>query len=260
MARVSIRQRARLEDDSSQMDSHKLHSVILDLEGEARDVLWATVLSALSHLAFGLILSFWTKDPLVETKPKKKISVNIIETITEEKRKPETKIEKKSPPKPKVIKKVTVKKKKKTVKKNIKPKPKPQVVTGLSKKSLDHTNSDKSFTAPIGNTLYQADDGTRVRKVEKLEDLSSDASLLFFPRPPYTEEALDQEVEGRFVLELFINENGEVEEVDLRRQVGFGMDERIEKAAYQARFSPRRNKLGDPIPGWHKITIRLEIP
>ena len=141
-----------------------------------------------------------------------------------------------------------------------KPKQKPKkvrVVQGLSKESFSK-GSGPGISAPVGNTLLAEDKGIRVKNVEKItEDLSSPEKLIFFKPPSYTEDALDAGIEGDFKVDVYINKKGDVIEAELRRKIGFGMDKKVLNSVYQAKYTPRSNKVGLPVETWTTLTCTL---
>ncbi|MBI2603027.1 MAG: TonB family protein [Deltaproteobacteria bacterium] len=141
-------------------------------------------------------------------------------------------------------------------------KPRPKPILGFSPDTV--TKGGKGIDVPLGNTLLAPDEGTRLRAEDmaNLEsDLSKPAQLIrsSVSIPEYTREAVDADLEGLFVVDVFVDEKGNVIEADLSSKVGFGMDERLLKAARNANFEPRKNRLGIPIPGWTDITFKLEV-
>jgi len=166
---------------------------------------------------------------------------------------------KKPPPKPK-DKKPPKKQQLRGKKKSDKPPAKK--IQGLSKDSLV---KDSSVSAPAGNTLMEADKGVRLSpdEIQALEkNLSSDAILIqgSFEIPKYTQAALDADAEGKFIVDVFVNKAGEVVDAELRKKVGYGMDERIVESAKSSKFIPRKNAKGVPIEGWAEIKFYLQIP
>jgi len=165
------------------------------------------------------------------------------------------------PPKPEVkppkkLKKAQTRKPKKKPKKNAKK------VQGLTKESLV---KDSSVSAPAGNTLMQKDEGARLtpEEVDELEeDLSSDALLIqgSFIVPEYTQLALDADLEGRFIVDVYVDESGTVLEAELRKKIGYAMDQRVLEVSRTAKFIPRKNAKGVPLAGWAEIAFYLEIP
>ncbi len=152
--------------------------------------------------------------------------------------------------------------KKKTAKKKNKPKPTP--VLGLSKESFAKNKAPGGISVPAGNTTMMVDEGKRLRPedIAKLDvDLSEDARLIVesFEKPQYTVEAEDSGLEGRFVIDVYVDASGRVIEVDLRKKIGFGMDKRVIASIKNARFQPRKNALGKPISGWTELKVRLTI-
>jgi len=141
-------------------------------------------------------------------------------------------------------------------------KPDAAPIQGLTKDSV----SDKgTMSAPVGNTMMMEDTGKRVapEDVGALKgDLSSPAALIrdSIQSPPYTDQALDAALEGSWVVDVYVDVSGAVTSAELRKRIGYGMDERVLKVARSARFSPRKNKLGIAEAGWAEIKFTLVIP
>ena len=183
---------------------------------------------------------------------------------------------KKPEPKPKP-KKVAVKKKKKKLPNRPKKKPTPNLrksapkkppsklpepIQGLSKDSFAKRDDQaKSIAAPRGNTLFAEDKGIRKDEVEAYQvDLSSRAKRIKIEVPALTDDALDAGLEGKFTVDVFINTSGIVEEAELSRKIGYGMDQRLIDAALNATYQPKKDKLGRSISGWDRIVFHLVIP
>jgi outer membrane biosynthesis protein TonB len=133
-------------------------------------------------------------------------------------------------------------------------------VQGLTKDSM----SDKgTMAAPIGNTLMKEDEGKRLDEVQALRgDMSAPARLIVetLSRPPYTDQALDVALEGSFIVDVFVNLDGSVRDAELRKKIGYGMDERVLVAVRGAKFIPRKNRLGVSEEGWTELKFTLVIP
>jgi len=142
--------------------------------------------------------------------------------------------------------------------------PPPPPVQGLSQDSF--SADGKGISAPAGNTLLVPDEGKRLRPDEvqalRADDLSRDAILIRskMETPKYTEEAIDAGLELSVKVEVFVDAKGQVGDVELAKPVGYGMDQRLIEAARQAKFEPRLDRFGRPLPGWTTITFKLELP
>ena len=180
--------------------------------------------------------------------------------------KPTPKPKPKPTPKPKKKKpKPTAKPKAAFQKKTDKPPTKDvKPVQGFDKKNLLPADSNsKGPAVPIGNTLMVEDEGIRKDEVDEfVGDLSRDPILVrdSISIPRYTEAAIDAAIEGYYVVDVYVDESGTVVEAELRRKIGYGMDRRILSAARAARFQPRLNRLGKPLPTWTEIKFDLRIP
>ncbi len=220
-----------------------------------RDPFWLAVIgSVLAH-----IISFFTIDEVRKAKSRQ-APPEVIKVSIQEPRppKPET------PPKPKPKPKES--KPKLAGHKSQKPPPDAPPaapVQGVTKEST--VESSNGMAVPLGNTLMAADEGKRLRadEVQGLDsDLSSDAILKreSFLIPEYTPLALDANLEGVFVVDVFVSQDGAVETAELRKPVGYGMDARILSAAQNAKFIPRKNRFGASVAGWAEIRFNLQIP
>lgn len=215
------------------------------------------IFSFLSHISSLFVLKYYQKSRL-SLKQKKESIVKL--KIIKKEAKPKPKVM----PKPKIAKKIPPKKKKVTT---LRKKPKkvtkipPKVIQGLSKSSFS-SEGQSGFVAPVGNTLMTKDEGIRVDKNKAIKqvDLSKDAELLSFQKPEYTDDAIDNDLEGVFIVSVFVTAEGSVSEAELESSIGFGMDRLIIEASKNAIFSPRKNKFGKPMESWTEIQIRLEIP
>ena len=123
----------------------------------------------------------------------------------------------------------------------------------------------KGIAVPAGNTLMMADDGKRVKPEDVKPftgDLSSDARLLrdSLRKIEYTDGAVEAAVEGKFVVDVFVDDKGVVTSAELRRKIGHGMDEKVLEVARGARFAPRRTKMGVAESGWTEIQFVLQLP
>ncbi len=140
-------------------------------------------------------------------------------------------------------------------------KPQAERVQGLTKESVSTTGT---IAAPIGNSLMIEDKGKRLTPEEIAslkQDLSSPPLLIAasYVKPSYTEGAIAANLEGRYVVEVFVDENGNVKAAELKKKIGYGMDERIIEATLQAKFIAAKNEKGVPYSAWGEFTITLEL-
>jgi len=77
--------------------------------------------------------------------------------------------------------------------------------------------------------------------------------------PDYTEEALEAEIEGRVVLQLEIDAEGNVDGVEVVDGLGYGLDEAAKAAARQYEFEPAEID-GEPAPVVMQFAVRFDLP
>ena len=78
--------------------------------------------------------------------------------------------------------------------------------------------------------------------------------------PIYTDDAIDMGLEGTFIVDVYVDVSGAVQTAELRKKVGYGMDQRLLDAARKARYEPRKDQFGRPLAGWAEIAFRLLLP
>ena len=133
-------------------------------------------------------------------------------------------------------------------------------IQGLTKDSLAQSGT---MAAPVGNTLMTEDSGQRLSDVSPLKgDQSAPAKLIVatLVPPPYTDDALDAVLEGSFIVDVFVSLDGSVREAELRKKIGYGMDERVLSSVRSSRFMPRKNRFGVSEEGWTELKFTLVIP
>ncbi len=191
-------------------------------------------------------------------KPHDAVKVQIVEKAEPEPEPPPPP-PKKEPPKPKPKPKQVAAQQQP---KQLPPKDPPKPIQGLDANSMDPNGN--GIAAPMGNTMMMEDTGERAKTPppELQADLSADAQLIrsSVTEPKYTDEALDANLQGTISVDVFVDVTGNVQEAELKKKVGYGMDVRILETLKAAKFVPRKNKLGRAEAGWTEVRFSLEIP
>lgn len=204
--------------------------------------------SLVFHLALAISLIIATQPA---EKPVDAVKIDVVRVIPP---RPEEPRPKKKPPEKKRV----------ATERSVPPKtPETAPVQGIPPDAV--TPEASGIAAPIGNTLLTGDEGKRIKPEDfkpMAGDLSADARLILgsVKVPAYTDAALEANLEGNFIVDVFVDESGNVLQADVRKKVGFGMDERILEAARLAKFTPRKNKFGRAEEGWAEIKFTLVIP
>jgi protein TonB len=76
--------------------------------------------------------------------------------------------------------------------------------------------------------------------------------------PVYTETARRARVEGIVILEAVIDSRGTIDQVVVRKPLGFGLDQRAVEAVRQWRFLPARLN-GRPVAVYFTLTVRYDL-
>ena len=77
--------------------------------------------------------------------------------------------------------------------------------------------------------------------------------------PAYTQQALDEKVEGAVVLFLKVNENGSASDIKVIRALGKGLDEAAIACVQRWWFKPRM-KWGKPVACYITVQIVFRLP
>ena len=198
----------------------------------------------------------------LKPEPLRPVKVKIVE------QKPELKIEPApppTPPPPKLKPKPKPKAQKVASERKAPPpkpnQPPPKPVQGLT---ADAMSPGGKVAMPLGNTLMTADTGERLKEAPQAfaSDLSSEPELIrdSIIKPEYTQAAIEAGLEGSAIVEVLVADTGRVTDAEIKRRIGFGMDERIMESARGARFKPRKNRYGRPETSWTEIKFTLQLP
>ncbi|MBL7670549.1 MAG: TonB family protein [Bdellovibrionaceae bacterium] len=130
-----------------------------------------------------------------------------------------------------------------------KPKVERRAVFGLSQKAILAPDSDQSAVdVKVGNTIAKAPDQLQMQPgdVESLPIPVEDYLVSAMPilksevRIPYPEEARKRGIEGPVVMDLLVDQEGQVRQVVLVEGPGFGLNEAASGAAQEFKFQPAR--------------------
>jgi protein TonB len=142
------------------------------------------------------------------------------------------------------------------------PVPEATPVQGFSKDSLT-SNEGSGPSVPVGNTLMVEDQGIRKDDVKPFAgDLSRDPILkqASVVKPEYTDEAIDAGLQGSFRVDILLDEQGNVQDAQLQKPVGYGMDRRILDSVRNLKYEPRLDKFGKALGGWTVVEFSLQLP
>ncbi len=95
-------------------------------------------------------------------------------------------------------------------------------------------------------------------EVECMEDIVK-ARPLSVIRPVYTESARQARIEGRVVIEISIDDHGEVTNVRVVKGLGFGLDEAALEAAKRLHFAPA-TRCKRAVAGPFLLGMRFALP
>jgi TonB family protein len=95
---------------------------------------------------------------------------------------------------------------------------------------------------------HNLDDGAATSQVE----------ILFKPKPVYTDEARNLQLEGEVLLEVMFGANGELHVNRVVRGLGHGLDEAAVNAANKIKFKPAQRN-GAPVDATRTVTVTFQL-
>ena len=101
-------------------------------------------------------------------------------------------------------------------------------------------------TGGFGDTAATTEAPRRERKKKRSENPDTPVEIVAKPKPEYTPEARDLQVEGEVVLRVVFVANGELRVVGVVEGLGHGLDEAAVDAAKKIEFKPARRD-GQPV-------------
>jgi protein TonB len=79
------------------------------------------------------------------------------------------------------------------------------------------------------------------------------------PDPSYSDEARAAKVSGTVVLHFIVTEDGHVTNIQVKRSLGYGLDEKAVEAVGNWRFKPAVGPEDKPVPVWTDVEVNFRI-
>lgn len=105
---------------------------------------------------------------------------------------------------------------------------------------------------------FAQDNNDSFMVVEKMPELKGSIDSLS-KEVQYTQEAYDEEIEGRIVVQFIVDEKGEVEDPEIIRGLGHGLDQQALEVIKQAKFDPGKHR-GEAVRIQISIPLTIEYP
>lgn len=129
---------------------------------------------------------------------------------------------------------------------------KPREVFGLSRKAIQAESSDSAaIEVKAGNTVAKENDDLKLddKDADSIPIPADDYLVTSMPvlvtvvRIPYPQQAKKSDIQGAVVMEMIVDDQGQVREIKVIRGPGFGLDDAAVEAMKKAKFRP--GKIGD---------------
>ena len=141
-----------------------------------------------------------------------------------------------------------------------------KAVFGVTQDSV--VAGDSPIAVAVGNTLM-----TKDRTLAKTppapppefapvddESVAELPEVIFKSEPTYPEIARRMGIEGKVLVKIGIDHNGNIKSVRVLQKVGYGMDEAAVKAAWQTKFRPARGVDGKPVDYAISFSFKFQLP
>ena len=120
-------------------------------------------------------------------------------------------------------------------------------------------------------TAERVADGKK-RLEQRIESVTDDAGIFILPDTPpqlleestlrsritYPARARDAGIEGRVVIRLVVDENGQVENPTVSQGIGFGCDKEVLRVISSAQFEPAAFD-GNPVKAWYLFAVHFSL-
>jgi len=132
------------------------------------------------------------------------------------------------------------------------------------KPKLRHAGEAYSF-APISPDLEaHADSPLADPKIAQLPRIVPGSGLsypecTYCPPPPFTKDARAAKFSGLVLLELTITPAGRAADIEVLRYAGYGLEQQVIRTVQSWRFTPSRDRAGNPVAVRVPVEVNLRI-
>ncbi|MBQ3324623.1 MAG: energy transducer TonB [Muribaculaceae bacterium] len=135
-------------------------------------------------------------------------------------------------------------------------------LTSLTSMAGTSSNAATAFSSGIENQVSRSDNEVFGSSAHMPSFPGGDAALIrfFSENVVYPEEAYKNHIEGKVIVQFFIEKTGKVGEVKVARGVDKELDaEAVRVCKSLPDFSPGRNAVGEPVGVWYTMPVTFKI-
>ena len=135
-------------------------------------------------------------------------------------------------------------------------------LTSLTAMASTSSNAMTAFSSGIENQVTRSDNEVFGSSAHMPSFPGGDGALMrfFSENVVYPEEAYKNHIEGKVIVQFFIEKTGKVGEVKVARGVDKELDaEAVRVCKSLPDFSPGRNAVGEPVGVWYTMPITFKI-
>ena len=135
-------------------------------------------------------------------------------------------------------------------------------LTSLTAMASTSSNAMTAFSSGIENQVTRSDNEIFGSSAHMPSFPGGDGALMrfFSENVVYPEEAYKNHIEGKVIVQFFIEKTGKVGEVKVARGVDKELDaEAVRVCKSLPDFSPGRNAVGEPVGVWYTMPVTFKI-
>lgn len=135
-------------------------------------------------------------------------------------------------------------------------------LTSLTSMAGTSSNAATAFSSGIENQVTRSDNEIFGSSAHMPSFPDGDGALMrfFSENVVYPEEAYKNHIEGKVIVQFFIEKTGKVGEVKIARGVDKELDaEAVRVCKLLPDFSPGRNAVGEPVGVWYTMPVTFKI-
>ena len=135
-------------------------------------------------------------------------------------------------------------------------------LTSLTSMAGTSSNATTAFSSGIENQVSRSDNEVFGSSAHMPSFPGGDWALIrfFSENVVYPEEAYKNHIEGKVIVQFFIEKTGKVGEVKVARGVDKDLDaEAVRVCKSLPDFSPGRNAVGEPVGVWYTMPVTFKI-
>jgi TonB family protein len=113
--------------------------------------------------------------------------------------------------------------------------------------------------APTQTTIYKVDPNSKDEtKIEHVGGIVKAPIPIHTVNPAFSDQARAQKIQGTVMVTIIVDTNGDVQDVEVVKPMGYGLDQKAIEAVKKYRFQPA-TRDGKPVPVYITVAINFRL-